>query len=72
VDLKEIKCPLPWREKHEAMFPIVGFLVRQNLRIVGCQIKIENIFSLAIILINLKRCHLQLEKLGGKKNVNKN
>ncbi len=28
VDLKEIKCPLLWCEKHEAMFPTVGFLTR--------------------------------------------
>jgi hypothetical protein len=27
VDLKEIKCPLSWWEKHEAMFPTIGFLV---------------------------------------------
>jgi hypothetical protein len=27
VDLKEIKCPLQWWQKHESMFPIVDFLV---------------------------------------------
>jgi hypothetical protein len=42
------------------MFPTVGFLVRQILKIVGSQIEIERIFSLATILTNLKRCHLQL------------
>jgi hypothetical protein len=26
-DVKEIKCPLWWWEKHEPMFLIVGFLV---------------------------------------------
>jgi hypothetical protein len=45
------------------MFPIVGFLARQILRIVGSQIKIEMIFSLVGILINLRRCPLQLENL---------
>jgi hypothetical protein len=27
VDVKEIKCPLRWWEKHEAMFPTFGFFV---------------------------------------------
>jgi hypothetical protein len=26
LDVKDIKCPLQWWHKHEAMFPIVGFL----------------------------------------------
>jgi len=25
---KDIKCPLQWCNKHEFMFPIVGFLAR--------------------------------------------
>jgi hypothetical protein len=29
VDVKEIKCPLQWWQKHESMFPIVGFLIHQ-------------------------------------------
>jgi hypothetical protein len=29
VDVKEIKCPLQWWQKHESMFPIVRFLIRQ-------------------------------------------
>jgi hypothetical protein len=41
------------------MFPIVGFLVRQILGILGSQIEIERIFSLVGILTNLRRCHLQ-------------
>jgi hypothetical protein len=28
VDSKEIKCPLEWWEKHESLFPIVGFVAR--------------------------------------------
>ncbi len=27
LDVKDIKCPLQWWQKHEAMFLIVGFLV---------------------------------------------
>ncbi len=27
MDVKEIKCPLQWWDKHEAMFPTIGFLV---------------------------------------------
>jgi hypothetical protein len=50
-------------ENHESMFPIVSFCARQILRIVGSQIEIERIFSLARIFINLRRCCLQLENL---------
>ncbi len=27
VDVKDIKCPLQWWEKHESMFPTVGFVL---------------------------------------------
>jgi hypothetical protein len=58
MDVKNIKCPLQWREKHESMFSIVGFCVRHILGIVGSQIEIERIFLLDRILINyiLKNC----------------
>jgi hypothetical protein len=26
MDVKEIKCPLQWWDKHEGMFPTIGFL----------------------------------------------
>jgi hypothetical protein len=29
VDVKNIRCPLQWWEKHENMFPMVGFCARQ-------------------------------------------
>jgi hypothetical protein len=35
VDVKEIKCPLSWSEKHETMFPTMGFFSYQILRIIG-------------------------------------
>jgi hypothetical protein len=38
LDVKDIKCLLQWWQKHEVIFPIVGFLVRQILGIVGTQI----------------------------------
>ncbi len=44
VDLKEIKCLLQWWQKHETMFPTIGFLTRQILGIVESQTKIEMIF----------------------------
>jgi hypothetical protein len=66
VDLKEIKNPFQWWEKHESIFPVVTFLARQILGIVSSQIEIEHIFSLAGILANLKRCHLQSKNLDEK------
>ncbi len=66
LDLKEIKNPFQWWEKHESRFPVVALLVRQILGIVSSQIEIGHIFFLVGILTNLKRCHLQsknLEKL---------
>jgi hypothetical protein len=55
VDSKEIKCPLQWWAKHEAMFLIGGFLAHWILGIIGPQIEIEIFFSLARIFTNLNR-----------------
>jgi hypothetical protein len=44
ADSKEIKCHFQWWAKHEAMFPILGFLASQILEIVGSQIELERIF----------------------------
>ncbi len=49
VDVKNIKCPLQSWEKHENMFPTIGFCAKQILGIIGSQIEIEKIFSLAKI-----------------------
>jgi hypothetical protein len=38
MDAKDIECLLKWRRKHETMFPIVGFLVRKIIGIIGFQI----------------------------------
>jgi hypothetical protein len=40
VDVKDIKCPLQWWEKHESMFPTIDFCARQTLGILGFQIEI--------------------------------
>jgi hypothetical protein len=45
------------------MFPTIRFLARQILGVVGFQIEIEIFFSLARILIDLRRCCLQIENL---------
>jgi hypothetical protein len=58
INSKEIKWPLQWFVKHEAMFPII-VVWAQTLRIVGSQIEIERIFLIIGILTNLKTCHLQ-------------
>jgi hypothetical protein len=44
--------------KHKSLFPTMAFLACQILGIVGFEIKIERIFSLARILTNLRRCCL--------------
>jgi hypothetical protein len=72
VNVKNIKCPMQWWEKHESMFPTISFCVKQILGIVVCQIKIKRIFSLVGILTSLKRCRLQLENLDKLIFVNKN
>ncbi len=58
-----MKCPFEWWGKHEAMFSIIGFLAHQIFRIIGSQIEIERIFSLANILTNLMRYCLQSKNL---------
>jgi hypothetical protein len=61
VDVKNIKCPLQWWEKHESMFPIVGLCAKQILGIVGSQIETQKKNSLARIFIS--KCCLQSKKL---------
>jgi hypothetical protein len=39
LDVKDIKCPLSGWQKHEAMFPTIGFLTQQILNVVGSQIE---------------------------------
>jgi hypothetical protein len=70
--VNKIKHPLQWWEKHEAMFPTIGFLVHQILKIVGFQIETKRIFSLVGILFNLRRYRIQLENLEKLIFVNKN
>jgi hypothetical protein len=48
VDVKDIENPLQWWEKHESKFPIVRFLAKQILGIVGSQIETECIFFLLL------------------------
>jgi hypothetical protein len=45
------------------MFSTFGFLAQQILGVVGIQIETKWIFSLAGILINFKRCHLQTKNI---------
>ncbi len=72
MNIKNIKCALQWWEKHENMFPIVGFCAKQILGIVGSQIETKRIFSLTRILTSFKRCHLQSKNLDKLIFVNKN
>ncbi len=69
---EEFKCLLQWWAKHEAMFHVVSFLVRQILRIARSQIEIQKIFSLIGIRTNLKRCCLQSKNLKKLMFVKKN
>jgi hypothetical protein len=63
VDVKDIKNPLQWWEKHEIRFLAVSFLAKRIRRIVSSQIETECIFCLAGILASLRRCWLQTENL---------
>jgi hypothetical protein len=38
------QIPFQWWDKHEAMFPTIGFLIHHILRIIGSQIEIKRIF----------------------------
>jgi hypothetical protein len=53
LDVKDIKCPLQWWQKHEAMFHVVRFLAHQILNVVGSQIEIERIFLWLEYLLTL-------------------
>jgi hypothetical protein len=63
VDVKYIKNPPQWWEKHESKFNIVGFLAKQMVGIIGSEIEIEHIFSLVGILTCIRKYQLQSEIL---------
>jgi hypothetical protein len=72
MDVEEIKCSLKWWVKHESLFPTMAFLAHQIFCIIGSQIETKIFLSLARILTNLKRCHLQSDNLDKIIFVNKN
>jgi hypothetical protein len=41
----------------------VGFLAKQNFKILSSQIEIKHVFNLANVLITLKCCRLQMENM---------
>ncbi len=53
MDVKDIKCPFQWKDKHETMFLTIGFLVHWILGIVGSQIETEKNLSLLEWLLSL-------------------
>jgi hypothetical protein len=55
VDMKHIKNPIQWWEKHESKFPTIGSLAKQILKIIGSQIETKHIFCFVAILTSLKR-----------------
>ncbi len=63
VVVENIKFFFQWWEKHESMFPTIGFLAHQILSIIGPQIEIERIFSLVGEFTNFKKYRLQLDNL---------
>ncbi len=63
VNIKETKWFFQQWEKHESLFPTIGFLDQHILRIPWSQIEIEHISSLVGILIDLKKHCLQFDNL---------
>ncbi len=68
LDVKDIKCPLQWWWKHEAMFPTWS---SSNFECCWISNWNRKNFSLPKILINLRRC-LQIENFKKLIFVNKN
>ncbi len=56
MDAKDINCHLKLWPKHESMFPNVGFLGEQILRVISFQKETKKIVSFASIVSNLKTC----------------
>ncbi len=56
---EECKDPLAWWRAHEVHYSYVGFVGRQILGIVGFQIQVERVFSIASICTNLRRSWLR-------------
>jgi hypothetical protein len=54
---------LIWLVKHEGQFSNIAFFACQCMGIVGSHIKIEKIFSMAMVIINLKQYQLGIDNL---------
>ncbi len=52
ADVNEIACPFQWWEKHEVLFPTIGFPTQQILKFVSSQIETKRIFFLVGIFTN--------------------
>jgi hypothetical protein len=49
--------------KHEGRFPNIAFFTCQFMGIVRSHIKIEKIFTMAMVIISLKQCQLGIDNL---------
>ncbi len=72
VSPEKVSFPLKWWKEQEVKFPIVGFLAKQFLAILGFQIETKRIFNLARILIGLKHCRFELINLDNLVMIYKN
>jgi hypothetical protein len=61
LDVKDIKRPFQWCQKHEAMFSTIGFLVQHIFGVVVFQIEIEIFFLWLEFLLTLKDVNCKLK-----------
>ncbi len=54
---------LVWLAKHEKRFPNIAFLACQFMGIVGSHIKIEKVFSMAMVIISFFKCQFGIDNL---------
>ncbi len=69
---EEAKNPSEWWKMHEVQFSYVGFVSWQKNLIVGSQIEVEKVFSVASICTNLQCFQLGIEKFEMPINIYKN
>jgi hypothetical protein len=55
--------PLAWWKSHEGQFLKVGFLAKQDFRILEFHIETKRVLNLVGVLITLRCCCLQVQNL---------
>jgi len=63
VEPKDCENPLHWWEPQESQYSMIGIFVQQNFNIVGSQIEMKRVLTIAGLITSLRQCDLDSKNL---------